>query len=82
MKEHEFTLILTSDPTDEEADRLYGVIVDGTPATVVGVPQIQFHRENRSLEVAIQSAIHDVRSAGLEIERVEMAPDAVAHSTG
>ena len=38
MKEHEFTLILTSDPTDEEADRLYGVIVDGTPCNGGGCP--------------------------------------------
>jgi hypothetical protein len=75
MKEHEFTLVLTADPTDEEADTLYGAFNDGTISTIAGVPQIQFHREAASLEDAIRSAINDVRSAGFDIQRVEMRPD-------
>ena len=77
MKEHEFTLILTADPTDEEADKLYGIFNDGTISTVEGVPQIHFHREAGSLEEAMRSAIGDVRSAGLNVSRVEMEPNAV-----
>ena len=44
MKTHEFTLILTADPNEEEADRLYSIFDDGTITTVDGVPQIHFHR--------------------------------------
>jgi len=40
MKPHEFTLVLTADPDDEQADRMYGTFDDGTISTVAGVPQI------------------------------------------
>jgi hypothetical protein len=75
MKEHEFTLILTAEPTEEQADNLYGVFNDGTIATVAGVAQIHFHREAQSLEDAIRSAVNDTRSAGFDVERIEMQPD-------
>jgi hypothetical protein len=74
---YEFTLILTGDPSEEEADRLYGKFNDGTISTIVGVGQISFHRQANSLAQAIRSAINDVRSAGLNVERVEMSLDAV-----
>jgi hypothetical protein len=77
MKEHEFTLILTTDPSEAEADRLYGCCDDGTLSTIAGVPQIHFHRAALSLEEAIRSAIGDVRAAGFDVERVEMEPAAV-----
>ena len=80
MKEHDFTLILNSDPNDDESDKLYRIFSDGTISTVAGVPQIHFHRESSSLEQAIRSAIADVRSGGFEVERVEMEPDAVLPS--
>jgi len=81
MKEHEFTLILKADPTEHEADTLYGVFNDGTIATQAGVAHIDFHRNSDSLEEAIRSAIGDVRSAGLQVERVELEPEAVAQLT-
>lgn len=77
MREHEFTLILTADPNDEEADRLYGIFNDGTLSTIAGVAQIRFHREAASLEEAIRSAMADVRAAGLDTERVEIEPEMV-----
>jgi hypothetical protein len=77
MKTHEFTLVLTADPSDDDADRLYAAFADGTIATIAGVPQIHFHREAPSLEDAIRSAIGDVRASGFDIEHVELAPDAV-----
>ena len=77
MKEHEFTLILTTDPSEEEADRLYGCCDDGTLSTIAGVPQIHFHRVARSLEDAMRSAIGDVRAAGFNVERVEIEPEAI-----
>ncbi len=80
MKEHEFTLILSADPDEEQAERLYSIMSDGTISTVAGVPQIHFHRESCSLEEAIRSAIGDVRSAGFDVTRVEMQPEAVTQS--
>ncbi len=77
MKEHEFTLVLTADPSEAEADTLYGTIDDGTISTIAGVPQVHFHREAGSLEEAIRSAIGDVRAMGFDVARVEMEPDAV-----
>lgn len=81
MKEHEFTLILNADPDEEEADKMYGTFNDGTISTIMGVPQIHFHRESSSLEEAIRSAIRDVRSLGFDVERVEMEPGAVLLSS-
>ncbi len=81
MKQHEFTLVLTADPNDEQADRMYGTFDDGTIATVAGVPQIHFHRDAESLEEAIRSAIGDVRSVGFDVARVEMEPNAVAQAS-
>ena len=74
MKVHEFTLILTADPTEEESDRLYGVFNDGTLVTAAGVPQVHFHREAPSLEDAIASALAQVRKAGFDIVRVKIEP--------
>jgi hypothetical protein len=81
MKQHEFTLVLTADPDDEQADKMYGTFDDGTIATVSGVPQIHFHRDAESLEEAIRSAIGDVRSVGFDVARVEMEPNAVAQAS-
>jgi len=78
MKQHEFTLVLTDDPDEDGADRLYSIFGDGTISTVAGVPQVHFHREARSLEEAIRSALADISSAGFRVARVEMEPDAVA----
>ncbi len=76
MKKHEFTLVLTADPNEDEADKMYGTFNDGTISTIAGVPQIHFHRVAGSLEEAIRSAIGDVRSTGFDVERVEMEPSA------
>ena len=81
MKKHEFTLVLTADPTDEQADQLYAIFNDGTISTVAGVPQIHFHREAASLEEAIDSAIAQVNSAGFDVERVEIAPATLMEAT-
>jgi hypothetical protein len=77
MKVREFTLILTAVPGEKEADKLYGTIDDGTISSIAGVPQIRFHREASSLERAIRTAIHDVRSAGFDVERIELEPDTI-----
>ncbi len=71
---------LNTDPDEQEADRLYAIISDGTISTIAGVSQIHFHREAASLEEALRSAIGDVRSAGFDVTRVEMQPEAVTQS--
>jgi hypothetical protein len=81
MKEHQFTLILAADPTEEEADRLYGAFNDGTISTIAGVPQIHFHREASSLEEALRSALGDVNAAGFAVQRVELDPGAVLQAS-
>ena len=81
MKVHEFTLILTAEPTEEESDRLFGLFDDATLATSVGVPQIHFHREASSLEEAIKSALRNVRESGFEVVRIEIEPQVVVQST-
>lgn len=81
MKEHEFTLILTADPSEQHADKPYGTFNDGTISTVAGVPQIHFHREAGSLEQAIRSAIGDVQAIGFAVQRVEMEPAAVLQAS-
>jgi hypothetical protein len=75
MTIREFTLILASVPEENEAAELYGIFDDGTISVIAGVPHIHFHRVAGSLETAIRSAIQDVRSAGFEVERVELEPD-------
>jgi hypothetical protein len=81
MKVHEFTLILTADPNEEESDRLYSILDDGTLATIAGMSQIHFHREAPSLEVAIGSALVNVKKAGFDVVRVEIEPRGVAQGT-
>ena len=78
MKVHEFTLILTTEPDEEEADRLYSIFNDGTLATIAGVPQIHFHRETPSLEEAIGSALVNVKEDGFDVVRVEIEPNVLA----
>ena len=74
MRVHEFTLVLTADPNEEESARLYSIFNDGTIVTMAGVPQIHFHREAPSLEDAIASAVAHVRKAGLGVVRVKIEP--------
>ncbi len=84
MTKYEFTLVLggSLELTEEIADELFQAgCDDGTPGTSGGVFSIDFHREAGSLEEAIRSAIRDVRSAGFDVARVEMEPDAVVPSS-
>ena len=77
MSLHEFTLVLTSETGEADADRLYESFNDGTIATISGVSQVHFHREAESLEEAIRSAISEIEAAGLDVARLEMLPDAL-----
>lgn len=78
MPTHEFTLILTAEPDEDQADQLYARFQDGTISTTAGIARIDFHREADNLMGAIRSAIQDVRSVGAEVARIEIEPAAVA----
>ena len=80
MKKYEFTLILREplELTEDIADELFEAgCDDGTPGTCEGVFSIDFHREAESLEQAIRSAIANVKTAGYQVERVEIAAEAM-----
>jgi len=80
MTKYEFTLILKGvrELTEDMADTLYEAgCDDGTPGTCNGIGTIDFHREADSLETAIRSAIANVKSAGYEVERVEIEADTI-----
>lgn len=80
MRKYQFTLILKGSPelTEEIADRLFEAgCDDGTPGTCDGEFSIDFHRTANSLEEAINSAIANVKSAGHEVERVEIEAGAM-----
>lgn len=80
MKKYEFSLILkgTSELTEDIANELFRAgCDDGTPGTCNGVFSIDFHRESISLEAAINSAIENVKAAQCDVERVEIAADAM-----
>jgi len=80
MTKYEFTLILHGplELSEDIADELFAAgCDDGTPGTCEGVFSIDFHREAESLEEAIRSAIGNVKTAGYQVERVEIAAEAV-----
>jgi hypothetical protein len=83
MSKYEFTLVLKGslELTEEIADKLFECgCDDGSPGTCNGVFRIDFHREASSLETAINSAIQNVRNAGLEVEQVQIEANAMPQS--
>jgi hypothetical protein len=81
MKKYDFTLVLShpSELTEEIAEALFEAgCDDGTPGMAAGVFLVDFHREADSLEEAIQSAIATVKSAGCQVQRVEIEAEAMA----
>jgi hypothetical protein len=80
MNKYEFRLILKGplELTEEIADELFAAgCNDGTPGTSEGVFSIDFHREADSLEAAINSAMENVKSAGYDVDRVEIEAGAI-----
>ncbi len=80
MTKYQFTLILQGrlELTEDIADALFEAgCDDGTPGTCEGVFSIDFHREAESFEQAIRSAIWDVKTAGCQVERVEIGAEAI-----
>ena len=81
MAKYEFSLIMKSqlELTEEIADELFEAgCDDGTPGICNGIFSIYFHREGKSMEAAIGSAISDVGTAGYDVERAEIAAEAMS----
>jgi hypothetical protein len=76
-----FTLWLdgVGDITDDLANRLFEAgCNDGSPGAEHSRGFVQFDRESPSLIEAVTSAIRDVRSAGIAVERIDIeAEDAL-----
>ena len=80
MKKYEFSLILKGslELTEQIADQLFEAgCDDGTPGTCNGVFSIDFHRQADSLEAAITSAIQNVKTAGYDVEHVQIEAGAM-----
>jgi hypothetical protein len=80
LANYEFTLILkgSHELTEEIADQLFEAgCGDGSPGTCDGEFSIDFHRTAKTLEEAINSAIVNVKSAGFEVDRVEIEAGAL-----
>lgn len=72
MKIYDFELTLHCPASLVQVERLFPACDDASFGASNGVGYAVFHRQAESLEVAIQSAIADVTSVGLEIEEVKL----------
>jgi hypothetical protein len=82
MKTFEFTIILENlaEVTTDTANALFEAgCADGTFSSSEGQAQVQFDREAKTLEAAVESAIAQVRAAGLEVARVDSEEFATIH---
>lgn len=74
----EFTLRIKQRLTEEsEMDAIYARCADCSLLVEGDETLLRFHREDVSLQDAIQSAIADVNAAGYHVTHVEMEPDSV-----
>jgi hypothetical protein len=84
MNKYEFSLVLKGSPelTEDIAGELFEAgCDDGSPGTCDGMFSIDFHREGESLEAAVNSAIQNVKSAGYEVDRIEIEAGALPQPT-
>ncbi len=79
MTRYHFDAVLTSDPTDEQADAVFEAFVGDPPSlsTNAGTPYALFHVEAESWDAAFRAAAAGLRRAGLAVERFEVEPEAV-----
>jgi hypothetical protein len=78
VKTYQFDVVLKGldEVTDEQADALFEAgCDDGTPTARNSIAWSHFDREAPSLEAAINSAVSQVRSAGLSVSKIEMDAD-------
>lgn len=88
MRAYEFTLILDSDPTDEQSERLaehFGAggaapdgVIDVTLSVLVGIPRADCTVRAASFDEAVAQVLPGLGSEGITVERIEMPPDVFA----
>lgn len=71
MKVYQFTLILP-DLDGGTAEAIYAACNDSSLGRTSGTTYLAFDREATSLELAIESALADLKSLGVEPLRIEM----------
>ncbi|HUT08930.1 MAG TPA: hypothetical protein VMY42_00395 [Thermoguttaceae bacterium] len=77
MKIYEFTLIIP-DVDDETADAIYEKCKDSSLGKCGGETYVAYDREAESLESAIDSAVADLRSLGIQPLRIQMEVSAAS----
>ena len=77
MKIYEFTFILP-EIDDATVNAIYGLCQDTSIGKAHGTMYVTFDRESVSLEMAIDSAISDLRKIRVEPIRIEMDVPTVA----
>ena len=78
---YDFTVYLQGTPelTDEMADALFEAgCDDGSPGSCERVVSIDFHREAKSLDEAVRTAVANIEAAGYAIDRVEIEAEGIA----
>ncbi len=70
-----FTLILSAELDDEQAERLYERCEDVTLGVRAGTPYAAFDREAPSIPVAIASAMRDLRAAAPSVQVLRVEPE-------
>lgn len=83
MTEQHFTVILKGKHilSEDVVEQLYARCDDTLVGSCDGVGHVRFDRPAASLNKAIASAFVDLRSCGLEVERIEIEPeDLKSHS--
>ena len=79
MRKYRFTLILSSDPTEAQIDRLYGFfqgeILSGVQA---GVSYLDCTITAASFDEAVRQVLKPIRAEGIGIERVEVDSESLS----
>ena len=79
MRQYRFTLILASDPTEAQIDRLYGVFQGAVLSGVqAGIPYLDCTIAAASFEEAVRHVLKPVRAEGISVERVEVDSDSLS----
>ena len=82
MTEQHFTVILKGQCVlnEEAVERLYGHCDDASAGSRNGIGHVRFDRPAKSLNDAIASALVDLRTCGLEVDRIEIEPEDLRES--
>jgi hypothetical protein len=78
MTRQRFTVILKDTLNEEIVEQLYAQCDDASAGSCNGIGHVHFDRPAASLNEAIASAVADLRSCGLEVERIEIEADDLA----